>query len=124
MVRFHKKDRTITCECWPFDSIGAAQFPTWPVITTEREQYGRKTRALLPKLIIEGAESPVIEVMHEDNQELVYVLRASGPEFQPHVFAEGSYSVRIREPEAGAMKEIKGLKAAPDNTETLKVKLV
>lgn len=124
MVRFHKKDRTITCECWPFDRIGAAQFPTWPITTTEREQYGRKTRALLPKLIIEGAESPVIEVMHEDNEELVYVLRASGPEFQPHVFAEGSYSVRIREPEAGAMKEVKGLKAAPDNAETLKVKLV
>lgn len=124
MVRFHKKDRTITCECWPFDSIGAAQFPTWPVITTEREQYGRKTHALLPKLIIEGAESPVIEVMHENNQELVYVLRSTAPEFQPHVFAEGSYTVRISEPEAGAMKEIKGLKAAPDNTETLKVKLV
>lgn len=124
LVRFHKKDRTITCECWPFDSIGAAQFPTWPVVTTEREQYGRKTHAHLPKMIIEGAESPVIEVMHEDNQELVYVLRASGPEFQPHVFAEGTYSVRIREPEAGAVKEVKGLKAAPDNAETLKVKLV
>lgn len=124
MVRFNKKARTITCECWPFDAIGAAQFETWPVITTERDQYGRKTVALLPKLIIQGAESPVIEVMHADNGELVYALRATSAEFQPHVFAEGLYTVRISEPEAGAVKEVKQLRATAENAESVEVKLI
>ena len=124
MVRFNKKVRTITCECWPFDAIGAAQFETWPVVTTERDQYGRKTVALLPKLVIQGAENPVIEVRHADNGELVYAIRATSAEFQPHVFVEGLYTVRISEPEAGAVKDVPNLRATAGNTETVIVKLI
>ena len=124
MVRFNKKARTITCECWPFDAIGAAQFETWPVVTTERDQYGRKTVALLPKLVIQGAENPVIEVRHADNGELVYAIRATSAEFQPHVFAEGLYTVHISEPEAGAVKDVPNLRATAGNAETVIVKLI
>jgi phosphodiesterase/alkaline phosphatase D-like protein len=124
MVRFNKKARTITCECWPFDAIGAAQFETWPVVSTDREQYGRQVVALLPKLVIAGADKPVIEVMHADNGELVYALRATSAEFQPHVFAEGIYTVRVSEPEAGISKEVPNLRAAVANAETVEVKLI
>jgi alkaline phosphatase D len=124
MVRFNKKARTITCECWPFDAIGAAQFATWPVVTTRRDQYGRKTVAHLPKLIIQGAEKPVIEVRRADNGELVYALRATTAEFQPHVFEEGLHNVRIRVPEAGAAKDVPNLRAKAGNAETVIVKLL
>lgn len=123
MVRFDKKQRTITCECWPFDSIGAAQFPTWPVKSSERDQYGRSAKAHLPTLKITDSESAVVEVIDAKSGELVYALRLNSAEWQPHVFAEGDYNLRISEPEAGVMKELTGLRATAENKEMVELKL-
>ena len=123
LVRFNKKQRTITCECWPFDAIGAAQFDTWPLVSTEREQYGRKALALLPTLKIMDSETAVIEVLAEDSGELVYALRLNRAEWQPHVFAPGSYTIRVSEPEAGAVKEFTKLQATPENAQQLEIRL-
>lgn len=123
LVRFHKKARTITCECWPFDDIGGKQFETWPVISSERDQYGRKAVAQLPKLKVLDSSSALVEVFHADNDELVYALRLNGNEWQPHVFSAGSYNLRISEPEAGAVREFKALRASPENSEVLEVRL-
>lgn len=123
LVKFDKKQRTITCECWPFDGIGGPQFDTWPVTSTVRDQYGRKAVAMLPKLKFADTESAVVEVIDARTGELVYALRLNSAEWQPHTFAEGDYNLRLIEPEAGAVKELTGLRATLTNSETLEVRL-
>src|SRR5690606_33178750 len=85
MVRFNKKSRKITCECWPFGTDfgkpGAAQFDTWPVVTSQAEQYGRQAAAHLPKLAITGTARPLVEVVDAEGV-LVYALRLSSGDFQ------------------------------------------
>ncbi|TDU80916.1 PhoD-like phosphatase [Prosthecobacter fusiformis] len=126
MVRFNKKDRTITCECWPFGTDfgqpGAPQFDTWPVVTSQLDQYARKALVHLPKLSINGTAKPLVEVMDAAG-ELVYALRLASADFQPHVFTEGPYSLRISDPETGKFKMLEGLSAVKDNSETLEVAL-
>ena len=123
LVKFDKKQRTITCECWPFDGIGGPQFDTWPVASTVRDQYGRKAAAMLPKLKFADTESAVVEVIDARTGELVYALRLNSAEWQPHTFAEGDYNLRLLEPEAGAVRELTGLRATLTNSETLEVRL-
>lgn len=123
LVKFDKKQRTITCECWPFDGIGGPQFDTWPVTSTVRDQYGRKAVAQLPKLKFADTDSAVVEVIDARTGELVYALRLNSAEWQPHTFAEGDYNLRLLEPEAGAVKELTGLRASPTNSETIEVRL-
>jgi phosphodiesterase/alkaline phosphatase D-like protein len=123
LVKFDKKQRTITCECWPFDSVGGPQFDTWPVTSTVRDQYGRKAVAQLPKLKFADTENAVVEVIDAHTGELVYALRLNSAEWQPHTFAEGDYNLRLLEPEAGAVKELTGLRASPTNSETIEVRL-
>ncbi len=51
IVRFNKKDRTITFECWPrfasVDDGDAAQFPGWPV-TIKMQRKRRSEGRWLP----------------------------------------------------------------------------
>ncbi|HVX61321.1 MAG TPA: hypothetical protein VHC19_11980, partial [Pirellulales bacterium] len=68
-----------------------------------------------------GISSPLLEVVDESNGELVYTLRMSGATWQPHVFAPGSYTVKISEPESGKQKVLTGLAATPENQTRLQV---
>ncbi|MBX7208563.1 MAG: alkaline phosphatase D family protein [Verrucomicrobiaceae bacterium] len=124
LVRFDKTKRTITIECWPFASDfgkpGAPQFETWPVVTTQIDQYARKTAAQLPKLEITGVKNALVEVIDEKG-ELVHALRVESREWQPLVFAEGKYSVRVSDPESGKSETLKDVMATTQNTQTLTV---
>ncbi|MDZ4290043.1 MAG: alkaline phosphatase D family protein [Prosthecobacter sp.] len=125
LVKFNKKNHSIICECWPFDSdfsAQAKQFEHWPVVVTEREQYGRKVSAFLPTLAITGIKHPLIEII-DAKGELIYALRPSATEFQPHVFAEGSYTVRVSEPESDKARELTGLNAESSNSKRLNVEM-
>lgn len=124
LVRFDKVRRTVTIECWPFladPAKGDAQFPGWPVSIDMLDNYGRKARAWLPTIEVDGAEDPVLEVIDERSGELVYALRIKGRQFRPKVFAEGTYTVRISRPETGGETTLKGLKAAAGQRERMKV---
>jgi hypothetical protein len=124
IVRFDKRRRTITFECWPLLADTArpeAQFPGWPVTVDQLENYGRKPAAHLPRLAVDGADQPVVQVIDEASGELVYSLRIAGRNFQPHVFAPGRYTVRVSEPETGRLRELRGLVARADNDSTLEV---
>lgn len=124
LVRFDKTKRTITIECWPFGSDfgkpDAAQFDTWPIVTTQLDQYARKPAAHLPKLQISGAQNALVEVIDEKG-ELVHAIRVQTREWQPHVFAEGRYSVRVSDPENGKSATLTDVIATKANTETLPV---
>jgi phosphodiesterase/alkaline phosphatase D-like protein len=124
LVRFDKVRRTITFECWPLladVTRPESQFPGWPVTVDQRDNYGRTPVAYLPVLEIEGPPQPVVQVIEEATGEVVYSLRLAGASFQPHVFAPGSYTVRISEPDAAKVKELRGLIARAENDGMLRV---
>jgi alkaline phosphatase D len=126
LVRFDKPKRKIIFECWPFLADPTApnsQFPGWPVTIDMLDNYGRKAVAHLPSLQINGVKNPVVQIIEEKDGRLVYALRVAGQSFQPKVFAEGKYTIRVSEPESGRLKEIKSIEAVADNKKTLEIDL-
>ena len=126
IVRFNKNRRSITMECWPrhLDVSQAAveQFPGWPVTINQEDNYGRQPVAYLPKLSITGATDPVITVIDDALQEVVYSLRIRGTTWRPKVFREATYTIKV---EAGDQsKSLPGIKSVSvDDTSELDVKL-
>jgi len=126
IVRFDKKKRTITIECWPFladPSRPGSQFPGWPVVVSQLENYGRQPVAYLPRLMVRGTQDPVVQVIDESSGEIIYTLRIAGHEFTPPVSAPGRYRVMVSDPDAGRIKEVRALVAQARNTQTLEIEL-
>jgi hypothetical protein len=99
VVRFKKSTREITMECWPrfvdVTRAGATQYAGFPFTVTQESNYGREALAWLPTLVIEGAEDPVVQVIDEIEDEVVYTLRINGNRWDPKVFSEGIYKIRV-----------------------------
>lgn len=99
LVRFRKSDRKIEFECWPrFIDVtdkGAKQFPGWPVSITAQDNDGRKVVGHLPLLKFENVLSPVVQVVNEDTEEVLYTIRANGDSFLAPVYQPGNYTVKI-----------------------------
>ena len=99
IVRFHKPQREITMEAWPILSDpgegDGAQYAGWPKTIAMEENDGRAARGYLPTLEVSGATDPVVQVVDEENDEVLYTLRIRGQTFRPKVFrAGGTYTVR------------------------------
>lgn len=126
IVRFDKLRRRITIECWPFladPTEPGTQFPGWPVTFDMLQNYGRQAAAFLPRLDISGLDEPVVEVVDQSTGDRVYSLRLNEPSWQPHVFAAGSYTVRISDPETGRSKELRDVAAKPENDSVMRVEV-
>jgi hypothetical protein len=99
LIRFDKKTRRTTFECWPryanLDEGDAAQYPGWPVTFRMEENDGRKVFGRLPELVVAGALNPVVQVVKEADGEILYSLRIRGTQFRPHVYGPGRYTVRV-----------------------------
>jgi alkaline phosphatase D len=63
-----------------------------------------------------------VQIVDESNGEIVYTLRIAGQRWRPHVFAPGTYTVKVRDPDAGRERVVKGVVAAPGATGTLNVR--
>jgi len=116
VVRFDKKKRQITFECWPRFADPKAgnggQFLGWPITINADDNDGRKPVAWLPELIVTGAENPVVQVIEEASGEVVSTIRVPGTSYRPPVFAPGKYTVKVgRDKPDGAT--LAGLEAAP-----------
>jgi alkaline phosphatase D len=126
LVRFDKKNRKITIECWPYLADVTAkgtQMPGWPVTIDVLENYARKPEAHLPTLSISGVTNPVVQIVDEANGEIVYTLRIAGQSWRPPVFAPGKYTVKVSDPEAGRERVVKGVAAGPGALEKLDVRV-
>jgi len=114
LVRFDTEDRTITMECWPrgvdVTANNAEQYKGWPITIDQLDNYGRKAIAYLPEFRVTGLSDPVIQVIYEPTGEITYTLRTKGNRFQPKVFKDGLYTVKIGE-QPGKMKVFTGLDA-------------
>lgn len=122
IARFNKKTHRITFECWPRFSEGE-QFPGWPITFDNDDNDGRKPVAWLPEIAVEGVEHPVIQVIAESNGEVLYTVRCRLPRFQPPVFAQGKYTVKIGRDKPD-LRTLTGLLAGAQNsTESRTVKV-
>lgn len=99
IVRFNKRERTATFECWPrFAKVAdgdAAQYPGWPITIDMNKNDGRTVAGQLAPVALEGVERPVVQVVHEDSGEVLYTIRAPSNSFEPPVYAQGSYTVKL-----------------------------
>jgi hypothetical protein len=99
LVRFNKKTRQITFECWPrfadLSDGASAQYPGWPITFTMQDNDGRKAIGFLPELQFEGLVDPVVQVVKEADGEVLYTVRIQGNRFRPQVYAAGKYTVKV-----------------------------
>jgi len=128
IVRFDKAARKITIECWPIyadpkDPKTGGQYVGWPITIAQADCYGRKAAAWLPALKVSGAADPVVQVVDEATQEIVYTLRIKGTTFRPKVFKLGSYSIKVGELGSKRVKVLRGVKATEKPSGELDVNL-
>lgn len=99
IARFQKSTGQITFECWPrFASVDEgqdAQFPGWPISFNTRENDGRRVAGHLPTLKFSGGVHPVVQVISDADQQVLYTVRVRDDEFQPPVYGPGKYTVKI-----------------------------
>jgi len=119
LVRFHKDTRKITIECYrilaDLKDPKRAQFPDWPVVIDQQDNYARPPVAWLPELKVVGLTDPVVQVIDESTGELVYALRIKGTSFRPKVFTEGPHTILVGNQPDG-MKRLTGIQAGKDRT--------
>ncbi|MBX2821999.1 MAG: alkaline phosphatase D family protein [Rhodothermaceae bacterium] len=120
IARFNKTDRTITMENWPrHTKATGSQYPGWPKTIAMEDNYGRQAMGYLPTLNFSGITNPVVQVINEANQEIIYTIRINGTSFTPKVFANGTYSVRAGDQDSDNMQEFTGL--APGTEDAIEV---
>jgi hypothetical protein len=121
LIRFNKKKRTITFECWPrFADVAkgdSEQFTGWPMTFSMADNDGRKVFGYLPTLNV-SENDPVVQVIDEKTGEILYTERITGRTFRPRIFAEGSYTLKVgrNKPDAVAGAGLK-----PDETNQNKI---
>lgn len=127
LVRFDKKKRQITFECWPrfadANEGDKAQFPGWPLTVAMADNDGRKPTAWLPELLFEGATNPVVQVINQKTNEVLYTLRIRGHRFQPPVFEAGEYTVRVGKNRPDQMVHQGTAAMAKDASKAISVKI-
>ena len=126
VIKFNRKTRKITMACWPrnIDVTGPIdkQYLGWPKTIAQEDNYGRKPGAYLPTLKIAGESNPVVQIVDESNNEIVYTLRINGNTFRPKVFKEGKYTVKVSR--GAKSRTLKGVQSVGlKGSETLDVKL-
>jgi len=101
IVRFNKRDATVAVECWPYnaDPKSGEQFSGWPVTLRREDLDGRKPVAWLPDLKITGLNDPVVQIVDEETDEIIKIVRAKDGFYRPGVFStDGTYTLCVEEP--------------------------
>lgn len=119
LLRLNKKQQTITIECWPryVDPAvsGAKEYPGWPMTISIEDNYGRRVAAYLPTLKFIGMKNPVVLVINESNNQIVYTIRAKDDTFRAKVFKPGLYTVKTGEQGTNKLKILKHIHSISKN---------
>ncbi len=126
LVRFHKRQRTITFECWPRfadPSRGTSgQYPGWPITVRMEDNDGRKPDGFLPPIVVTEVERPVVQVIREQDGEVLYTYRVARTPFRAPVYGAGTFTIRVgRDRPDGWMA--RGMKPATGDTAPIQVRL-
>ncbi len=122
IVRFDKRNRTITMEAWPRyvdpRQSGSKPYDGWPITIKQEDNYGREAVEFLPTLDIKGMSDAVVQVLKKQNNEIVYTLRIKGNRFRPKVFAKGNYTIRVGELNSPDERVISNIQSLPSNQDS------
>ncbi len=123
IVRFRKSARTMTLECWPrhADPSRDEQYPGWPFEVAQMDNYGRTPVAWLPRLRFSGMRNPVVQVVDDFNNEILYTLRIEEQGMRLPVWEEGAYTLRIGELGTEREKVLHGINASTADDQELVV---
>ena len=114
IIKFKRSERTIEFTNWPrwvdASEAGAEPYPGWPIRIDQMES-GLPSEYSLESISATGVEDPVVQVIDEASNEIVYTIRIKGSEFTPTTRRPGSYTVRVTDPATGETEEYKGVKA-------------
>jgi hypothetical protein len=98
------------------------QYPGWPRTIDQMDNYARQPVAYLPTIEVSGMKNPVVQVIDESNDEIVYTLRINGTSFRPQVFKTGKYTVKVGQQGTRRWRTLRGMESIGlDETETKKV---
>ncbi len=90
IIRFNKKSRDITFECWPRfidpSSPDAKQYDGWPVTVNQYDNYRPEPAGWLQAVEVAGVENPVVKVYEEENGDLVYAVRIRNNAFEAPIY--------------------------------------
>ena len=99
LVRFNKKDRTATFECWPrFSDVAngnSEQFPGWPITIDMNDNDGRTPTGWLPEIVAAEGTQPVVQVIDEATNDVLYTVRAPTNRFRPRVYTDSTFTIKI-----------------------------
>jgi len=112
IARFNKKKRQVTFECWPrFCDVtdgDKVQYSGWPITIDQDANDGRKIAGWLPELRFEKGVNPVVQVIEESTNEVLYTTRPKGNRFQPRVYSKGKHTVKLglQKPDSKILKSL------------------
>ena len=125
IVRLNRSTREITLECWPRwvdpSQPGAEQYLGWPMTLRQLDNGLAHPEAYLPKLQIRGFDNPIVQVIDEETQEVVYTLRVPGASFRPPLRRAGTYTVKVGELGTPRVRVLEHLTTEPDCNETIDI---
>ncbi|MDO5980237.1 alkaline phosphatase D family protein [Flavivirga spongiicola] len=119
IVTFNKKERTIKTECFqrfkdPEEE--KALYPGWPQTISQEANYGRKAIAYLPEIKIKGLKNPVIQIIEESNNEILYSLRLNKNVYKPKIFNTSfKYTIKVGEPDLNIWQEKNSMTTESDS---------
>ena len=68
--------------------------------------------------------NPVVQVIDESKERIVYTLRINGTSYRPKVFKKGKYTIKVGQLGTDKMKTLEGIRSLPPNrTKKIRVKL-
>jgi len=119
LIHFDQKERTIKMEAYRFladlsTESEENQFPGWPFTVDQEDNYGRNARAYLPTIKVNGLDNPVILIYEDLTGDLVYSIRMKDNQMAPKVFKNGTYTIRIGDPDTDVWKSYSGIKTFTD----------
>ena len=119
IVRINKKSRDIIIECWPRwvnpAQPGAQQYPGWPITINQMDNYNRTAAAYLPTIQVSGIDNPVVQVIEEKTEKIVYTIRSKGSSFSAKVFKAGLYTLKVGDPDKNNWQTFTGLTTITKN---------
>ncbi|MCC6785759.1 MAG: hypothetical protein IT457_23130 [Planctomycetes bacterium] len=114
ILRFAKRARTITMECWPrrMDprAADARQYDGWPRTIGQLELLGRQPFEL-PELVVGNGVDPIVQVIASGAGPLFCTLRIAGDRVRVPVPGAGPYDVLLRA--GGKTARLEGIRALP-----------
>lgn len=117
IVRFSRSSREIIIESWPRwvdpAAADAQQYPGWPILINQIDNFNPPdAKWFLPRIEVKGVTDPVLQVIDELTEEIIYTIRISGTSFVGHVPSEGKYTVLIRG-ENNSWRKLNNIDAVP-----------